>query len=228
MTSLYGNLKSINTMAFLRALVEEKFARSQQPPKPKPLVALSRDRGAGGTEVARLLAEKLGVEVYDRELLDAVAQSAGTDPYLMAELDEKVAHMRNAWVISLLTNQTVLNEDYRNHLVNVVLGLAPRGGIVVGRGGHLILAGQPVMRLRIVGSVDVCVGRLMAEEGLAAEETRKRVETANHERGSFVWEHFRSRLNDPVHFDLTVNTDHITPAQAAELALQAMKARGLA
>ncbi len=226
MTSFYGNLKSINTMAFLRSLVEEKLAKSQ-PAKPKPLVALSRDRGAGGTEVAQLLAERLGVSVYDKELLDAVAQSAGTDPYLMAELDEKVAHLRNAWVMSLLTNQTVLNEDYRNHLVNVVLGLIPGGGIVVGRGGHLILAGQAVMRLRIVGSPEICAARLAKAEEISEEEARKQVETANHERGSFVWEHFRSRLNDPVHFDLTVNTDHLSPASAAELALAAMKARGL-
>lgn len=226
MPSYYGNLKSINTLAHLRSLMEEKFAH-QQSPKPRPLVALSRDKGAGGEEVARLMAEKLGVNVYDRELLDAVAQSAGTDPYLMAELDEKVAHMRNAWVISLLTNQIVLNEDYHNHLVDVVLGLAPGGGVMVGRGTHLILAGQPVLRLRIVGSPEICTRRLMEREKISSEEAKKRVETANHERGSFIWEHFRSRLNDPVHFDLTINTDHIPPALAADLALAAMKTRGL-
>lgn len=226
MTSFYGNLKSINTMAFLRSLVEEKFAKST-PAKPKPLVALSRDRGAGGVEIAQLLAEKLGVDVYDKELLDAVAKSAGTDPYLMAELDEKVAHLRNAWVMSLLTNQIVLNDDYRNHLVNVVLGLVPKGGIIVGRGAHLILAGQPMLRLRIVGSPEVCARRLAEREKISGEEAKKQVEIANHERGKFVWEHFRSRLNDPIHFDLMINTDHIPPAKAAELALEAMKAQGL-
>jgi len=130
-------------------------------------------------------------------------------------------------VMSLLTNQPVLNEHFRNHLVNVVLGLTATGGVVVGRGAHLILAGKPMLRLRIAGSPEICARRIAEADKLPVAEALKRVNRVNHERGHFVWEHFRSRLNDPIHFDLAVNTDHIAPAQAAELALAAMAARGL-
>ncbi|MGD9788848.1 MAG: AAA family ATPase [Sulfuricellaceae bacterium] len=227
MTSALSSLKTINTLAFLRSLVEASHPLDDRPRPPKPLVALSRDHGAGGEEVAEILSQRLGVGCYDKTLLDAIASSAGTDPYLMGELDEKVAHLRDAWVMSLLTNQPVLNEHFRNHLVNVVLGLVGTGGVIVGRGAHLILAGKPMLRLRIAGSPEACARRIAETDNIPISEALKQVQRINHERAHFVWEHFHSRLNDPTQFDLAVNTDHIPPAQAAELALSAMAARGL-
>ncbi len=227
MTSALSSLKTINTLAFLRGLVEASRSLEKRPVPPKPLVALSRDCGAGGEEVAEILSQRLGVGCYDKTLLDAIASSAGTDPYLMGELDEKVAHLRDAWVMSLLTNQPILNEHFRNHLVNVVLGLTGTGGVIVGRGAHLILAGKPMLRLRIAGSPEACAKRVAEAENLPLAEALEQVRRVNHERAHFVWEHFHSRLNDPTQFDLAVNTDHIPPAQAAELALSAMAAKGL-
>lgn len=219
-------LHSVNRLAFLRSLVENK----PQPAvdnRPPPLVTLSRDYGALGEHIAEQLATRLGVPLHDRTLLDEVARRSGGDPRLMAELDEKVAHLRDAWVLALLTNQPILNQTYRSHLVNILLALTETGGVIVGRGAHVVLAGKPVLRVRIVGSLDACAGRVAKDEEMPPEDARRKVEKVNHERSRFVWEHFHSRLNEPANFDLVINTDHLSAAAAVDVVLAAMAARGL-
>lgn len=220
-------LHSVNRLAFLRSLVEDK-PQPIMDNRPPPLVALSRDYGAEGEAIAGKLAARLGVEVHDHSLIDAVARHSGSDPRLMAELDEKVAHLRDAWVLSLLTNQPILNQTYRSYLVNILLALTETGGVIVGRGANVVLAGKPVLRVRITGSLDTCARRVAEDEKLPLEDARRKVEHTNHERSRFVWEHFHSRLNEPVNFDLVINTDHIPADAAVDIVLAAMAARGMA
>jgi hypothetical protein len=219
-------LHSVNSLAFLRSLVKNRPLPTVDN-RPPPLVTLSRDYGAQGERIAERLAARLGVEVHDHSLIDAVARHSGSDPRLMAELDEKVAHLRDAWVLALLTNQPILNQTYRSHLVNILLALTETGGVIVGRGAHVVLAGKAVLRVRIVGSLEACARRVAEDEKISLEEARRKVEDTNHERSRFVWEQFHSRLNEAVNFDLILNTDHIPADAAVELVLAAMAARGL-
>ncbi|HMV33726.1 MAG TPA: cytidylate kinase family protein, partial [Gemmatimonadales bacterium] len=53
------------------------------------LITLSRQYGAGGSEVARLVADALGWSVLDNEIVDRVAQRAGVAPEVVAREDER-------------------------------------------------------------------------------------------------------------------------------------------
>uniref|UniRef100_UPI00187D641E cytidylate kinase family protein n=1 Tax=Candidatus Magnetaquicoccus inordinatus TaxID=2496818 RepID=UPI00187D641E len=59
----------------------------------KPLVTLSRYFGTPDTETATLLAERLGVPMYDRKLLDAISKEAKGDKHLLERLDEHVTSL---------------------------------------------------------------------------------------------------------------------------------------
>jgi len=214
--------------SLLNAEVIFQRHRPGEPVQP-PVVTLSRDHGAGGAEVARLLGQRLRVEVYDRQILDSIAEHAKVDTELMAQLDEKVAeHKSSAWIRSLFTNNTAFPESYRHHLVNVVLGICNTGGIIMGRGAHVILTTRPVFRVRLTGSLERCVERVAARRQLAPEQAREEVERTNKERGEFLWEMFHRRLNDPTLFDLIINTDNFPNLEAVtDLILVAMQQAGL-
>ncbi len=209
----------------------EVIFQRQQPGAPAhpPVVTLSRDHGAGGAEVARLLGERLRLEVYDRQILDSIAAHAKVDADLMAQLDEKVAeHKSSAWIRSLFTNNTAFPESYRHHLVNVVLGICNTGGIIMGRGAHVILATRKAFRVRLTGSMDHCVERVAARGQLEPEQAREEVERVNKERGEFLWQMFHRRLNDPTLFDIVINTDNFPTLEAVtDLILVAMQQAGL-
>lgn len=196
-------------------------------PHYRPVVTLSRDAGSGGDEIAQRLAKALGVPVYDRQILDAVAEHAKVDAGLMQRLDEKGADLRDAWAYALLSGQSAHMTNYRHHLVNVVLLLATTGGIIMGRGGHVILHSRDVFRLRVVGGMQKCTERVALAEGLDHEAARRRVQQVNAERDSALYNLFKHHLGEAHLFDLVLNTDKLDDWESAtQLVLQAMKHMG--
>lgn len=192
-----------------------------------PVVAIYRDYGAGGDHIARRLAKLLGVEIYDQEILDSVANAAGVDKDLMAELDDKVRHDRSAWVRGLFTTNTAYPENYRHHLVNAILGIAQNGGIIMGRGAHIILSDHKCFRVRVIGSPERCAERIAKREAMNIDSARVKVASINKERGEFLWNMFHERANDPSLFDLVINTDKFDSTRAAaDLIMVAMLSMG--
>jgi len=143
----------------------------------RPVVTLSRDYGSGGREIAQQLAKHLAVPVYDKELLDAVVERSGADPRLLAQLDEKTRGFWDSWIVSMLSGENVLDDNYRRHLVKVVLGIfnTGKGGVIIGRGAHLVLAQQNVFRVRIIASPETCAERVARKRQISQEEARKEV-----------------------------------------------------
>lgn len=192
----------------------------------RPVIALSRDHGSGGREIARQLAKHLAVPVYDKELMDAVVERSGANPHLMAQLDEKTRGFWDSWIVSMLSGENVLDDNYRRQLVKVVLGIfnTGNGGVIVGRGAHLVLAQQNVFRVRIIASPETCAERVARERQISREEARKEVARVNEGRSKFVWDVFKQRLNEPAAFDLTINTDHSSKyEEVAEIIIFAMQ-----
>lgn len=187
------------------------------------VVCISRDCGAGGDDIAHLLAKRLGVEVYDHVILDKIAQRLNADPAALKALDSGVSHFRDMWFYSLVTGQNLTADGYKRHLVNVLLSLGRSGGVIIGRGGHLVLAHSGALRVRFTGSEDLCAQRIADAQGISLEAARKTVEDTNQKRGKFIWDTFHERLNDPKTFDLVINTDHITNnAKVVDMLVEAM------
>ena len=221
---------SANPQLFIQSVVEAQIMADHEEHAHKgagPLICISRDHGAGGIEIAEILAKRLGIAIHDKEILDKVASEAHVDKDLMAQLDDKVNHHKDGWIRSLLTGQDVFPTCYRHHLVNVLLGMTKTGGIIMGRAAHVVLANRKAFRLRIIGSQLRCAERVAEKFSLGIEEAEKQVETQNHERAKFVWDIFKRRLSEAYHFDLVINTDHMEDWDAvADLVIHAMRVSG--
>lgn len=176
---------------------------------PKPVISISRDHGALGRQIADALSQRLGVPVYDREILDKVAQRLETDPQTVKMLDECTARARDMWLVRLFTGQELSEDVYRETLVNVILSLGKVGGIILGRGSNVILATSCALRVRITASPEVCIARVAGRYGISEAEAREQIQQINHNRGRFVWEMFHRRNSDATNFDLVVNTDRL-------------------
>lgn len=176
---------------------------------PRPVFCISRDYGSGGDDIGHRLAEKLGIGYFDHDILGKISQRTHSDPDAMKALDEGVAKARDLWLYSIVTGQDLSRDTYKRHLVNIIMSLGRIGGVIVGRGAHIVLSKTAAVRVRITGSPDVCAKRVAAAEGLSLEAAQQKIQEQNTERGRFVWETFQMRLNDPTSFDLTINTDRI-------------------
>jgi len=175
----------------------------------RPVITISRDFGSGGDVIATRLGQRLKLDIYDEQVLKQVAVRLQDDPAVVRMLDEGFGRAKDMWLYRLFSGKDVGPDSYRDTLVKVVMSLGRLGGIIVGRGAHVILADSCALRVRIAGTPEACARR-MAAAGHGDEATLlTEANAVNHRRGKFVWEVFHSRLSDASQFDLTINTDRM-------------------
>lgn len=218
----------VNPQSVIQAIVralEEPPARARQ--VRKPVITISRTIGSGGDYIAEQLAKRLGIDCFGQEIINGIAAEANVSASLIETLNEKLDAV-DAWIYSAVFGKHVSRDEYVHFLSTVVRGLYHTGGVIVGRGAHVILAGRDVLRIRIVGSVEACATRLSEQEGISYTDAKRKVQENSKRRGKFVWDLFHSRYNEPTNFDLVVNTDYFRRIDdVVDLILLSVRARGL-
>lgn len=192
----------------LQILIKAELA-SSCPLQHKPVVTVSHDYGSGGRDIAKSLADALGVPCYDRQLVDAIAASSGIDAELLARLDEQAQMHWTQWLYGFKSLHRLEQAQYYRHLVNLCLNILQSGGVIVGRGAHIILANHRVFRLRLVGSLDHCAARIASREHIEFSLAREKASQANQGKQQFIWDYFQQQLDDPRLFDLVINSDRL-------------------
>src|SRR5947209_13506255 len=108
-------------------------------------ITVTREYGAGGYEVARLLSEALGWELLDRELLHRAAALEHLSDAELERLDEKAISLKDRFRLH------PPHQQYIHGLTEAARQAAAKGNVVlVGRGTGQLLAGVPdVFHLRL-------------------------------------------------------------------------------
>ncbi len=216
------------------SIIEKLVSRQMKTPvkivPPPPLrgtvVTVARNCGAGGEEIAHLLAERLGLHCYDEELIDAIAEEAKADPVILARLDEHAHNLMEGWLRAIVTGKGTFTPEYRRALVNVVLGISHSGGVIVGRGANFILASPNVFRVRVVCPLSVCVERVAKKEGVKPAKAEKIVLKTDKHRKAFMKKVFPPDIHGPSSYDLTLSTARLSYDQAVETILFTMQQLG--
>lgn len=106
-------------------------------------------------------------------------------------------------------------------LAGLTYALAAEDGIVlIGGGGQYLLAGLPaVLRVKIVAPAEIRAERLAAAYGLEREAAREAVERGDREQREYNRALFDADWDDPLHWDLIVNSEAIAPEVACEVIL---------
>lgn len=190
------------------------------------VVTVSRNYGALGKVVAQRLADRLGLRCCDREILQGVASRANVDVDLVKTLDEHVKRIKGNWWRGLVKDKSFTREQYFHHLVKVVLSISRSGGVIVGRGAHLILGSERAFRVRIVGSLPRCAERIAARENLQLADARQRVLDVDRERVEYIRELYDVDVKDAGFYDLILNSDRFNVETMVENILFAMQSAG--
>lgn len=187
-------------------------------------VAVSREAGSGGSEVAHEIGKRLGWPVYDREILELIAERSVLRSELLESIDE---HDRN-WLVETLTSfgypGEISSAGYFHHLTSVLAALSGHGRcVIVGRGATALLPSAMTLRVRVVAPFEQRVQRIAHKQHLSYREAEKKTREIDKERAIFMACHFQRDLNDPHGFDLVLNTARFAPAECADLAVSAVK-----
>nr|VFK23828.1 MAG: Cytidylate kinase [Candidatus Kentron sp. MB]VFK26726.1 MAG: Cytidylate kinase [Candidatus Kentron sp. MB]VFK74608.1 MAG: Cytidylate kinase [Candidatus Kentron sp. MB] len=187
------------------------------------VIALSSGTGTGGREIGEMLAEHLGVRLYDKEILEEMARETHLNRSILKRLDERIDGLKGAWFRSILTGENFCKENYCRNLVNVILGIACQGGVILGRGSCFILAQYPVLRVHIIGSIERCAARVAAQENIELTLAKQLVKEEDQSRAEYIRKLFNQDDSDSKHFDLVINSDRLPLSYIVDSILQAKK-----
>ena len=192
--------------------------RSKTPHDVPPWIAISRDYGAGGSEVAEVLAEQLGYELFDRKLLDALARESRYRREFLASVDEKGRSTVEAHVDALLHGESFVRSDFLRYLMRVLMTIAEHGhAVVVGRGAAHVLPAEGGVTVRIVAPLEDRVRNVAQRLSIPDTEARLRVHEVDRARADFLRTHFHRAEWRPEDHDLTICTSRVSIEQAVRL-----------
>jgi cytidylate kinase len=190
------------------------------------VVTLSAPLGTQGNDVAREVGRNLNLPVYDREIVKHIAESNHLQLETVKTLDEQIQSRFDDYLTALLRERNFDANDYVHALARTVTALWHHGPcILVGRGSHLILPRSSILAIRLIAPQPYRLHVLLQRNDINEAEALRRLNRADGEREAFARRYFGTSLQDPLHFDLLLNTAHLPPHRAATIIVRAYFAR---
>jgi len=192
--------------------------------KEGPWITLSRQPGSGGTDLARLLGTKLGWQVFDREILSAIAHNDPAREKILSRLDEHAVGVFQDFLSNVMVHEAVSRNVYAHDIAQLIWTLARQGrAILVGRGANWLLDPHYGIRIRVVAPRPFRAARIarlrQIEPALAEERLRKEDE----DLAAFIRQLYRKEIDDPAGYDLILNLEHLEAEAAVEAVITALR-----
>jgi len=215
--------------------------QQQQPSQAMRAITISRQYGSGGGEVAARLARRLGWQLIDHEIVAQVAHQLGITEEEARVYDEHVEGFIERALNALQIAMPVLPPTptspaqyelvYTEAVKQVVETSANTGHVViVGRTGQVFLANRrEVLHVRIIAPIRQRISYVARREGLDEAAAQARIQFKDRDRARYIQTQHGRDVNDPMLYDLVINTGVIDLDGAVDLALLALerKARRL-
>lgn len=205
------------------------------PEPPRLAVTLSRQTGSGAAVVAEKLAAYLQGRaptspepwrVFDRNLIHKVLE----DHHWPARYARFVPEDRTSELADFMEEMLGAHPPSGKlvqQTAETILELAQEGNVIlVGRAANLITRGMPhVFHVRLVASLENRVKRFRESQSLPERTAQRLILQEDRGRKRYVRKHFDVDLENPLLYDLILNTDTCTCDEAAQVIGEAVLKR---
>jgi cytidylate kinase len=189
------------------------------------VVTIAAEHGAGGDVVAPRVADELGVPFLDRALpaaLAAATEESEQQNALVGRLARASTMLASAPVERIDRDEARIRDELAEFLARA----STDGGVVLGRGGAVVLADSPLaLHVLLSGGREGRVSRVMERENAGREEAERRVRTLDRARREYARRVFGVDSDDRTLYHLIVDTVALGIDAAVELVLTASRTR---
>lgn len=197
----------------------EKENKEQIDEKEHIVITINREYGSGGRYVGELLAKKLGIKLYDKNLIMMVSNESGLSASYIEEKEQSITG-------TLLAN---FNSQYYNNLTNddnlfiaesnAIREIAKREAcVIVGRCADYILKDQEnVFKIFVYSDDDGKVERAVKYYGLEEKNALKEINKINKARQKHYNHYTGAEWKDLEHYDFSINVDKFGIEQTVEI-----------
>lgn len=195
------------------------------------LITISREYGAGGSELGVLLGQRLGWPVLDHELVRQLAARLKCEEGEVKAMDEHaptfLERLASAAVVTapesrVHTSPWATDPDCVAAAAREVLLEAAQNPplIIVGHGGNCLFRDRPdVLRVRVTAPFKVRVDRVARRTGTSPQQAAADVRRRDTDRQHYLQRYYQSDVNNAGDYDLQINTGTISLEAAARLVL---------
>ncbi len=162
--------------------------------------------------------------------LERSAAGGNVDPLMGAGNLELMLAQSYQDVVESDTPGVLDDRTYLESITEALIDLAGRGDmVIIGRGSQMILRDRAdTVHIQLIAEEEVRLARVMEWESLDEQEARRRAGEFNQHRAAFHKKFWKVDVWDPRLYDVVINTTQIDYAQAAAIAVVAMKAKSRA
>jgi cytidylate kinase len=175
-----------------------------------PVITISVEPGSGGRVIARGLAKRLNIDLFDRDLVKEISESARISGAVIETMEKDRLSGIKDFISSLVNDRYLWPGVYLDHLMKVVAAIASHGNaIIVGRGANFLIPMEDRLSVRVIAPLEVRVKNVAKEFGVTREEAKRRVINRENRRSAFIRQSFNADVADPRNYDLVVNTQKL-------------------
>lgn len=191
-----------------------------------PVITISRQTGSGGMTIGQRLADGLGINYLNTQIIQEVAHRLGVSEATAAQYSERAEAFierlsRILWAAQVLVPMSgndidpnaippfASNTELSVAIARQLIQEAAQAGNVVifGHGAQFILADQPqVLHVRLIAPFPVRVERVMRRDQRKRAEAERWVREEDQRRANHIRQFFQADWEDPTPFHLILNT----------------------
>lgn len=197
--------------------------------KNKYIITINRELGSGGRTVGRKLAQKLGVEYYDKAVINALQERYN----LTVEQIEQLKGQKQTWWEEFKRKMTFSESEYELSQTNIATEDVFRAEteilkaiakeescVIAGRSAFYIFRAHPNhLSILIQASMPCRMARVAREQNMSKEEARLVIDKVDQMRENYINEFTGSSRYDSRNYQLVINMDEINEDAAVDLIL---------
>ena len=211
-----GNVKS-------EALVDD--TSTDKKVKDHVVITVSREYGSGGRYVGRLIADKLGIKFYDKEIITKLAETTG----LSEEYIENNEQKRDATAI--LNNGFYMGLDNADELfvkeTELIKELAAKDScVIIGRCADFILKDEKnVVKVFVYSGMEDKIKRATQIYGYEEDKAKKEIERIDKLRANHYKHYTDKDWKDFSNYDICINSDLLGVEKSADVICNMVKGK---
>lgn len=196
----------------------------------KTVITISREFGSGGRELSQILAKKLGVKLYDRQIINEAASAIGVEDIKFEQLkrfEEEVPPLSLKFMPFYLfgvSGKQTLNDKVFASECKIIEKLAEDGPcVILGRCADYVLRKRPNTYSFYICADD----EFRTARGASVYEGKTLLELNEEDlkRGGYYSHYTGRKWGDPKYYNLTINTAKISLEKAADVILHYIENR---
>lgn len=180
------------------------------------IITISREYGSGGRYVGRLIADKLGIKLYDKDLIIEVAKETGlSEEYIESNEQKRNALETIANGANGLSNSDELFVSESRVIKEIADG---KSCVIIGRCADSILSDKDnVVKIFIYSDMESKIRRVTDIYGLEKSKAKKEINKINKARASHYKYYTEKEWSNPENYDVCINSDVLGVEKTADL-----------